>query len=236
MESLLLIALCLSVATAGGLGVRAWREARREQDDSDARVAALAADIFAPDAELAAAETDPTQPVLLSESLFARTAAASEWSVQGLYLVAAGTLVLLVAGGAALSRAPRGSLPELPLTAGSLPTEATQNGGASAAVHTVEPPLELVKLEHSRQARQLEVSGIVRNPPEGSTRSALAVVVLLFGNDGVLAGSGSAPLDSLGPGLEKHFAVAVPMTDGVGRYRVMLRAAGRVVPHIDRRS
>jgi hypothetical protein len=239
MESILLVAIFASVVTATSLGFRAWRELHRERHDSDARIAALAADIFAPDAEQTLVDDGRFNSSLgaQSRSLFAQTMANPTWSAQGLYLVVAGALVLMVAAAAALGRAGERSGTVQSAAPVDVATDVTQASGVAAATgETAESPLELIKLEHRRDGRTLAVSGVIRNPPEGSALSSLAVVILLFKDNGGLAGSGSAELDHLAPGLEKPFAVAVPMTDGAGRYRVTLRAAGRLVPHIDRRS
>ena len=98
-------------------------------------------------------------------------------------------------------------------------------------------PLELVALGHERVGDRLTVRGVLRNPPSGAERDRLTAVVLLFMPDGGFLTSGRATIESpaLRPGGESTFIVTVPGASEVGRYRVSFRTDDRIVPHVDRR-
>jgi hypothetical protein len=71
-------------------------------------------------------------------------------------------------------------------------------GGGQTATPAALPkdlPLELAALEHARTADTLTVSGTVRNPAAGSERRQVAAVVFLFDRAGSFVASGRAPLD-----------------------------------------
>ena len=98
-------------------------------------------------------------------------------------------------------------------------------------------PLELVALGHERDGDRLTVRGVVHNPASGEGMDRLTAVVLMFTPDGGFIASGRAAVASpaLRPGGESAFVVTVPGAGGVGRYRVSFRTDERVVPHLDRR-
>jgi hypothetical protein len=64
----------------------------------------------------------------------------------------------------------------------------------------------------------------------------VSVVVLLLSNEGNFISSGRAMMDSLAPGAETPFLIALPAAAGTGRYRITVQTEDRVIPHIDRRS
>jgi hypothetical protein len=100
-------------------------------------------------------------------------------------------------------------------------------------------PLELLSLAHERRGNTLVVRGVVRNPVAGSTRPGLAASVLLLDEAGGFLRSGRATLSTaaLAPGVETPFAVELPSTSDVRRYRVTFRGAdGALVPHADKRQ
>ena len=98
-------------------------------------------------------------------------------------------------------------------------------------------PLELVALNHSREARSLTITGTVRNPQSGTKLEALTAVVSLLDSTGALVSTKDVPLDyrALRPGEEAPFRVNIPDPGAIARYRVSFRAGTEVVPHVDRR-
>lgn len=110
--------------------------------------------------------------------------------------------------------------------------------GVTAAAAPAAAPLELVSLRHQRQADTLIVSGLVRNPHSGATVKGLSAVAFTFDRQGTFIASGRALLDfpQLGAGDESPFAISVPQSATVSRYRVSFRTEDGVVPHLDRRE
>ena len=99
-------------------------------------------------------------------------------------------------------------------------------------------PLELMALTHERDADQLTVRGIVRNPARSGSLSDLTAVVLVFDRTGgfLASGSGRVSGSPLPSGSESSFVVTVPYSGEIGRYRVSFRIGNGVVPHVDRRG
>jgi hypothetical protein len=97
-------------------------------------------------------------------------------------------------------------------------------------------PLELVALEHDRDADSFIVRGIVRNS------AAVAVIglnaaVSVYGPEGELITTGHAAVAAphLAPGEETPFVVIISNAGTVDRYHLSFRTAAGVVPHLDRR-
>ena len=109
---------------------------------------------------------------------------------------------------------------------------------AAAAASASSAVLELVSLRHERQGDTLIVSGLVRNPHTGRTMTGLSAVAFTFDRQGAFRTSGRALLDfpQLGAGDESPFAISVPGSADVSRYRVSFRTEDGVVPHLDRRE
>jgi len=63
-------------------------------------------------------------------------------------------------------------------------------------------------------------------------------VAFTFDRQGTFLTSGRVQLDfpQLDAGDESPFAISLPQSTGVGRYRVSFRTEDRVVPHVDRRE
>ena len=224
-----------SMLIAAIMSVIAWRIAGDERRRSEARVAVLAAEIHeAPPVPIAlAAHAGPARPAtrrwdeeielrpaFASTHLFAPPSPSGSRSA---IVFAVGALVLCGAFASAI------------LLGGRVPrAEQSVNPGASAPAAI---PLELVALGHRRDADQLTVRGVVRNPPAGADRDRLSAVVFLFTANGEFLTSGRAALESPGlhPGGESTFIVTVPGAGDVGRYRVSFRTDDHIVPHVDRR-
>src|SRR5882672_7596029 len=157
----LLIVTLMSMLLAAIMSVIAWRIALEERRRSEARVAALAAEIHgvaAPtvrvtrgpieDLELQPAAAVPTRSDLFTQ---AQPAASRSRLVAS---VAIG--VFMFATVAALA---------IVLSAGSRSVANPAHANAATAVRTM--PLELVALGHQREGDRLTVRGVVRNPPSG---------------------------------------------------------------------
>jgi hypothetical protein len=222
MEITLVAITAVSVLVAIAATTVAWRASREQRLRSEARIAALSADLDdGPDADLSLRETPAPSTV---GPLFAPRAAEAA-RPRFAAVVAAGALIvgtavsMVVVFGGSTARQPAAP-------------RAVENASAS------EPqPLELVALTHEREDDRLTVRGVVRNPAPGSAVNGVGAVVLLYDRDGGFVASARAEIDSadLTPGREAAFAVTVPASD-VARYRVSFRTADRVVPHVDTRK
>jgi hypothetical protein len=236
MMFLLLVTL-ISMLLAAIMSVIAWRIAGDEQRRSDARVAALAAQIHdvptAPRGRPAVVdelELRRANAVSTSGELFATTQprAGSRWAT----VVGAGVLVLGTAAALVVVLS-RGS------TVGARGAGATvATGAAVAAQPTPAMPLELVALGHERDGDRLTVRGIVRNPGSGARMDRVTAVVFLFDRTGGFLASGRVAIEAaaLRPGGASPFVLTMPGAGEVGRYRVSFRTGDRVVPHVDRRD
>ena len=227
----LIVVTLLSLAVAGTMSIVAWRVAREERRRSEARVAALAADIRSADVDLPL--STGTAGAASSSSMFTFIQPVPALPRLATVVLAG---VLVVGAGAALLVALGRS--------GHVAANSVSKPMAGAAVsHSTAPPqttpaLELVALGHERDRDQLTVRGIVRNPVSGSPVNQLTAVVLVYDRAGGFVTTGRALVQapSLGPGGESTFLVTIPGAADVGRYRVSFRSEDRVIPHVDIRS
>lgn len=208
----LLIVTVTSMLLAAIMSTIAWRLAGDERRRSDARVAALAAEIHA-DANVGRVLSDPPISRVQKDPAYGLIFGAGA-------LVFAAAVALVVVSSGHFSGM----------------TRMAARAAAAAPAPAVRP-LELIALGHERVGDQLTVRGIVRNPPAGPGLDRLSAVVSLFTPDGGFLTSGRADVDaaSLRPGGESTFVVTLPRAADVGRYRVSFRTDDRVVPHLDRR-
>jgi hypothetical protein len=223
----------MSTILAVVMSVIAWRATREERRRSEARVAALAADIHQPiDLDLRPGAPAVHSTVVPSDSpaqsMFAPAAArpsAGRWGIA----LAAGGLVVATAAAAAIVFSGE------PSTA---PAATAERQTAAATPTAAAPPLELVALAHERDGDALTVRGVVHNPPSGAEMDRLVAVVFLFSREGQFLASGRAAVESsaLIPGGESTFVVTVPAPAEVGRYRVSFRSDDRVISHVDKRN
>jgi hypothetical protein len=227
---MLVILTLVSTSIAIVTSVIAWRVTSEQRRRSDARVAALAHAIHAPD-DLSLAY-DPAADVARpfegrepspSPDMFVTTqrATASRYAV---ILAAAAFVVATIAAAAIVFSS------ESPTAAPARAAEPSSPTGTS--------PLELVTLSHERVGGALTVRGIVRNPANGASLDRLAAVVFVFDPDGGFLTSARTALDSpaLIPGGESPFTITVPVTGDVGRYRVSFRSGDRIIGHVDKRN
>jgi len=233
MDIILIVITLLSLAVAGTMGVVAWRVARDERRRSEARVAALGADIRSSDVDVDLPLGTAVADVTTSGSMFTYIQPATALPRLATVVLAG---VLVVGAGAALLVALGRS--------GDVTAESASKPAAGAAEsHSTPPPptaptLELVALGHERDRDRLTVRGIVRNPVNGSPVSQLTAVVLVYNRNGGFLTTGRALVQApnLGPGGESTFLMTIPGAADVGRYRVSFRSEDRVIPHVDIRS
>lgn len=224
MDFTLILVTVLSLTLATVMTVLAWKLAREERRRSEARVAALAAEIHTggdlplrfPQRQSATA----TSGDLFTTAQPERSRLAAIAAIGALTVVSVGVLLIV---GPSIGRSP-GAI------------SAATKGTAAPAPATA-PPLELVAMTHERDADRFVVRGLVRNPSSGALMSGVTAVVFLFGQDGGFITSGRAAFDgALAPGVEAPFSVTIPGAADVGRYRVSFRTGDRVVAHVDRRD
>jgi hypothetical protein len=227
---MLLLVTVSSILLAAVMGIVAWRIAGEERRRSEARVAALAAEIHGVESGVrrgsgADLELRPRNSVPAGADLFAATQpqAGSRWPAivaGGVFVVAAaGALVVVLSGGSSGT------------------THASNDAPALAAPPAATAPLELVALGHERDGDRLTVRGVVRNPEAGAAVDRLTAVVFLFNREGGFLSSGRVIVETsaLRPGAESIFVVTIAGAGDVGRYRVSFRTDDRIVPHVDRR-
>ena len=258
MQIGLLVTTVLSVAVAAAMSTVAWRLRRDDRRRSEARVAALASEFG--DLEVGPAQVASSarlQPVreasTASADLFrswprSGSRLAVVFAV-GAFVVATAVALTVVAGhgepfgpgvGSGSPPPPRLWRSADALREGGSRTPQT-NVAAQATVagsSTEAVPLELVALEHDRDADRITVRGVVRNPVAGAPLNRLAAVVFLFNRDGGFLMSGRAAVESatLAPGAQSTFIVTAMGASDIGRYRVSFRVDDRIVPHVDRRD
>jgi hypothetical protein len=238
MDTILLIITLISAATAIAAVATARRLRRNERDRSDARVAALAnaADAHGhsdpgwmlvngemqwnPEPARPAPVSNLESPITSSSERFFGTVEREEPSRSRLPLVAAAALIVMLGGALAF-----------------LNSSTSNDGPATVAQVGHTETLELVALGHARDARQLTITGTVRNPSSGVKMEGLTAVISLLDRTGALVSTKDVPLDyrALGPGEEAPFKVSIPDPGAIARYRVSFRAGSDVVPHVDRR-
>lgn len=233
----LLLVTLVSMLLAGIMSIVAWHRSRVEQQRSEARIAALAAEIH-DEATMrpAATETEPPGDLFAPRQPARGAFRFATVAAGGLFVCGSAAALAVVssnASGTASSGAVQAVADQPNQTA---PARVERRADASNTATAV--PIELVALGYERDGDRLIVRGIVRNPSAGAALDRVTAVVLLFKDDGGFLGSGRATVESpaLGPGGETAFAVTVPGANAVGRYRVSFRSEDRIVPHIDRRS
>jgi len=227
---MLLLVTVISIALASVMGLVSWRIAGEERRRSEARIAALAAEIHgvpSGPSRIVATDLDfrPGAAAPSGSDMFAAASQVQEgrrWPA----VVAAGVFVVAAAGALVIV-----------LSGGSNGTTHASNQPVPAPAPAAALPLELVALGHERDGDRLIVRGVVRNPASGAAIDRLTAVVFLFNREGGFLTSGRVMIDpsTLRPGGESIFVVTVPGAGDVGRYRVSFRSDDRIVPHVDRR-
>ena len=225
---MLLLVTMISIALAAIMGVVAWRIAREDERRSQARIAALAAEIHGDSLPLRVVGNDfdlrPRAPAVSASDLFSAAQAqrASRWPavvVAGVFVIATAAALVIV------------------LSSGSKGTTHAANQPAASAPAAAALPLELVALGHERDGDRLHVRGVLRNPPAGAPVDRLTAVVFVLKREGGFLTSARVMIEpsAMRPGGESIFVVTVPGAADAGRYRVSFRTDDRIVPHVDRR-
>lgn len=248
MDTLLLGITVISLIVALVMSLTAWRLLRDEKERAAARVAALSAAAFD--------STEP-EPSVPASSRTPSAVARAPWKPAPVdprldpVAVAVDADTLSPAphasgflGAAPVDRAGGTGQKMLAIAAvalfvvlsGALMT--MMSGTQTATTAAAGAPLELVSLSHARQNQTLSVSGLVRNPANGTPVQRLTAVVLLFDAAGRFVASENRPVDflRLGAGDETPFVVSLDAPATVARYRVSFRTEDGVVPHVDRRG
>jgi hypothetical protein len=230
MNLVLLVVTLFSIALAATMTAIAWRLARDEQRRSDARVAALAAELArttgnratAMDLELRPRESTAA-PRATDHTMMTMASPSSRGGTSRVALGIAGGIAVLAAI-AALG---------VPL-GGGVGTDghaATPTAAPAAAAPTV----ELTALGHDRDGGQLTIHGIVRNP--GTRRlEHVTAIVAMFDRAGAPLTGARTEIPLIAPGDAVPFAVSVPDDGVVGRYRVTFQQGDTVVRQIDTRQ
>lgn len=220
MTAMLVAVTFGALGLAGALLFYVLRLTREHRDRSDARAAALAEMIEdgASGASGAWSVDEPSDAIVRAPMFGSATSEVHRAGPNRLLVPAIGVLVV----GMALAGTYIWNRPHT----------------AAAAASASSAPLELVSLRHQRQGDTLIVSGLVRNPHSGRTMTGLSAVAFTFDRQGTFRTSGRALLDfpQLGAGDESPFAISVPGSADVSRYRVSFRTEDGVVPHLDRRE
>jgi hypothetical protein len=232
MEITLIVVTLLSLAIAGAMSIVAWRVAGEERRRSEARVAALAADIRSSHPEIDLPLETAVADAPTSGNMFTFIQPVTALPRLATVILAG---VLVVGTGAALLVA-LGRSGDVAANSVTKPARAAESQAAAPA--TTARALELVALGHDRDRDRLTVRGIVRNPLSGSPVNQLTAVVVVYDRTGGFLATGRAlvQVPSLGPGGESTFLVTIPGAADVGRYRVSFRSEDQVIPHVDTRS
>jgi hypothetical protein len=236
MELTLIAVTLLSLFLAISMGVVAWRLVREERQRSEARLAALAAElkrgegdpgrgdglsppadpepVVNPAIEPAAPVDGPvadgglfSSPSELPSTGWARIAALG--GMAAVMLVVVTTVFLL---------------------------SASDDGDAAATAERVRPPLDLIALRHVEEGPFLDISGSVRNPTEAAGVERLSVVAMAFDEGGTLIATRRTPVEhpALAAGTDSAFVVRL-LAAGISRYRISFLLGDATIPHVDRR-
>jgi hypothetical protein len=258
MDVALATVTVMSLSMAFAMGVVTWRLMREERLRSDARVAALMADLErargrdvgavgqaasrARDVATPVPTTEPNQPrrrsvPAMPASAPARSAGSrmaptvpETQPATGLFGTQAGSPALLRR---ILATAAAAALVLAAVGLGML----SSNTPAEPGTGTPEP-VELLSLEHAREGEFLEITGSIRNPPAGIEREQLSVIATVFDRSGTVVGTGQTPLPVavLAPGGETLFTISLPDAERINRYRISFMQGHTSVPHVDRRT
>ena len=229
MEFTLIAVTVLSLFLAISMGVVAWRLVQEERRRSDARLAALAADLRSGrgssfDDEPYRSAPEPTadpgaegDPAAAVGDMFASPV---ESTSTGWRRVAAGAgaavLVLVVVAAVFLLSTP--------------------DGDVAAPMDGARPPLDLIALGHAANGPFLDISGSVRNPAQAAGVERLSVVAMAFDEAGTLMATRRTPVEIpvLPPGADSPFTIRL-LAAGISRYRISFLLDEATVPHVDRR-
>lgn len=231
MEITLIAVTLLSLFLAISMGVVAWRLVEEERRRSDARLAALAAELRGGRGSSSDPGSEPFVPELPAADVAGADGPAP--GVEGLFSpplesTSTGWTRLAAIGGAAVV--------VLSIVAATLLLSGSDDGDAAATAEDVRPPLDLIALGHTEEGPFLDISGSVRNPAAGTGVDRLSVVALAFDEAGTLIATRRTPVDvpALAAGADSPFVVRL-VAAGIRRYRISFLVNDTPVSHIDRR-
>ena len=231
MEITLIAVTLLSLFLAISMGVVAWRLVEEERRRSDARLAALAADLKGGRGSSSDPGGEPFVPELPAADVAGADGPAA--GVEGLFSpplesTSTGWTRLAAIGGAAVV--------VLSIVAATLLLSGSDDGDAAATAEDARPPLDLLALGHTEDGPFLDISGSVRNPAAGTGVDRLSVVALAFDEAGTLIATRRTPVDfpALAAGADSPFVVRL-VAAGIRRYRISFLVNDTPVSHIDRR-
>ena len=261
MDATLAAVTVISLTMAFAMGVVTWRLVREERRRSDARVAALMADLdgrnlglperaVPHDRDVAPPVGTPTPaprrravPAAPATSAKVRPARSAGTVVTppddtaeaatGLFAPMRGSPALLRR---ALATVAAAAVLVVAVVSFTLLSGLSGDAPADHAVGTPDP-VELLSLAHAKQGDYLAITGALRNPSGGIERGPLSVTATVFDRDGVVVGTGQTPLPvaTLPPGSETPFTISLPDADRINRYRISFMQGQTSVPHVDRR-
>lgn len=231
MELTLIAVTMLSLFLAAAMGIVAWRVVREERRRSDARLAALAAELRRGGGTSANEGSDPAEAEL-AEAAADSAAAADPAASRGLFSpppepAGSGWAAAAALGGAAAV---------VLVAAATAFLLSTSDDGDSDAAEDTRPPLDLIELRHAESGPFLDISGSVRNPARAAGVERLSVVAAAFDETGALIATLRTPVENpaLPAGADSAFLVRLPAA-GVSRYRISFLLGDATVPHVDRR-
>lgn len=228
MEITLIAVTMLSLFLAISMGVVAWRLVEEERRRSDARVAALAAELKRGDGPAANEVPDP--PV--AEPPTDPAAADGPATGAGLFSPPSEPASTGWAGVAALG----GVAVVFAVVATVFLLSASDDGDAAATAEDIRPPLDLLELRHVEEGPFLDISGSVRNPAEAAAVERLSVVAMAFDEAGTLVATRRTPVENpvLAAGSDSAFLVRL-LGAGISRYRISFLLGDTTIAHVDRR-
>ena len=230
MEFTLIAVTLLSLFLAIAMGVVAWRLVEEERRRSDARLAALAAELRGGEGTSSIPGAEPFVPELPMEATAtgAPAAEAEELFSPPLASTSTGWTRLAALGGAAAV--------VLSVVAGVLLLSESGDGDAGATAEDVRPPLDLIALGHVEEGPFLDISGTVRSPAAAADGERLSVVAIAFDETGTLIATRRTPVQmpALSAGADTSFVVRL-LAAGIRRYRISFLLDDTPIPHIDRR-
>ena len=231
METTLIAVTMLSLFLAAAMGIVAWRVVREERRRSDARLAALAAELrrggTSANEGSEPAEAVPAEPPADSAAADGPAAGRGLFSPPSEPAGSGWAAAAALGGAAAVA---------LVVAATAFLPSASDDGGADAGEDNARPPLDLIELRHAESGPFLDISGSVRNPPRAAGVERLSVVAAAFDESGALIATLRTPVENpaLPAGADSAFLVRLPAA-GVSRYRISFLLGDATVPHVDRR-
>lgn len=231
MEIVLIAVTMLSLFLAISMGVVAWRLVQEERRRSDARLAALAAELRREEGPSASEETDKLVPELPVDS------GATDGPTAGIGGLFSTPVESTSTGWGRLAAIGGAAAVVLTVVATAFLVSGSGDGDAAATAEGIRPPLDLIALRHMEEGPFLDISGSVRNPAEASGVELLSVVAMAFDGAGTLIATRRTPVETpaLAAGADSAFIIRL-VAAGISRYRISFLMGDTTISHIDRRS